>query len=323
MCLYVDDWVCKFEGEEIPLKVCKTCIKARKVANEIKVEGKTVEGIEPGEVREGSEKMREERSMVEALQAGSLQAEEGKKIEEERSIKEQIEAGYMYMLEDEDGSRSFELLEDLITEDKKMMVITRKHPKKIEKEYDIDLEDEESVWLSTRNDDLSIDPKQLDTLGMEIEMFLSEGGDLIFIEGLDYLLSHNQNSLILQFFQSIEDQVTTSEAAMVFTIPPSRMEEEHLTIVNKLDLNRLEKPAKKTKVQERERKPIAESMGGKSAPPSREIRLEKEFKEEDRKTKMKALKELDEEFHKGEIDVDEYLSKRSVLAEPISESEGF
>lgn len=29
MCFFVDDWKCKFEGDEIPLEVCKTCIEAR------------------------------------------------------------------------------------------------------------------------------------------------------------------------------------------------------------------------------------------------------------------------------------------------------
>ncbi len=29
MCFFVDEWECPFEGDEIPLEVCNTCIRAR------------------------------------------------------------------------------------------------------------------------------------------------------------------------------------------------------------------------------------------------------------------------------------------------------
>lgn len=34
MCMFVDEWDCKFEGNEIPIDVCKTCIKAKSLARE-------------------------------------------------------------------------------------------------------------------------------------------------------------------------------------------------------------------------------------------------------------------------------------------------
>ncbi|MFP4608946.1 MAG: hypothetical protein ACOCTR_06140 [Candidatus Natronoplasma sp.] len=41
MCFFVDEWECKFEGDEIPLEVCKTCIEAR--SSRLKAEKITVE----------------------------------------------------------------------------------------------------------------------------------------------------------------------------------------------------------------------------------------------------------------------------------------
>ncbi|MEF8873889.1 MAG: DUF835 domain-containing protein [Candidatus Thermoplasmatota archaeon] len=271
---------------------------------------------------EEKEKSRETKEMEEAVEGtGEVREERIDEMEEERGaeegIEKQLEKGAIHLL-GADEDQAYDKLEKLASPDKNTLCITRKHPEKLDKEYDMDVKKENYIWLSTRGDALSLDPTDLQAVLMEIEMCVSEGGDLIFLSGLDYLMTNNEQSDIVKFFQEIEDQISSKDVSVVVTLPPYQLEEEQFSwIEEKLDYKELkeeeeienEGPVKEIVQTE----PAAEEE---RTPP---IKKKNEEIDLDEMTKREALKELDEEFHKGEISADEYISKRAVLTEPISE----
>ncbi|MFP4608948.1 MAG: DUF835 domain-containing protein [Candidatus Aenigmatarchaeota archaeon] len=316
-CLFVDGWECKVDGEEKPLDVCRVCIQAKKVANEkikaARIARDSIEEKEPSmkkeEVSNQSSTKEEEETPLDSFESGKDDDDPWGSLEKKNIEKTmgKLESGSIYLLEDEDKRFAYELLEEINSSGKKVLFITRKHPPKLKKDYDLELED--TLWLSTSNDALAVGPNELDTLSLEMEMFLSEGGEFVFLEGLESLFSNNPNSTIIQLFQSIEDQIATNGATLVFIVTPSSIEEKHLSLINKkLDVNEVP-------MIEVEKETVEEPM---EIPDEPLAKGDLELEEEDREVKKEALKELDDEFHKGDISVDEYLSKRAVLTSPDS-----
>ncbi|MEF8873887.1 MAG: DUF835 domain-containing protein [Candidatus Thermoplasmatota archaeon] len=318
MCLFVDEWECKFEGEERPLEVCRVCIKAKKVA---KGETKIPVPEDMGETEKETASEVGRDLLTQTSKSGGEKAlippgtrESGKRLSDEeagsteRDIKglvEELKSGSMYLLEDEDKKSAYELSEEISSSGREILFITRKYPPRVQENYD--LKSEDILWLSTSNEPSAVAPNELDTLSLKMESFISGGGDFIFIDGVENLFSNNPDSTLIHLFQSIEDQIATSGAALVFAMAPSSIEEKHISLIkNRLDVKKIPLVEKETKKKPAEvpDKPLA--------------RDDKALKAEDIEVKKEALKGLDDEFHKGDISVDEYISKRAVLTTPDS-----
>lgn len=337
MCMFVDEWICKVEGEEKPLEVCKVCIKAKRVGNKMTkakmvAEESMVEEEVPshsqtqGEAsKERSENVQEEIRDIMETTSEDVEAEKSeeeisseKPIDDLKNIADKLEAGSVYILETEEEEEAYEFLSEMNSSEEKVLFVSRKYPPKLTDKYDVELE--YSLWLSSSNDPLAVDPSELETLSLEMEVFLSEEGDFIFIEGLDSLFANNPESTIIQLFQSIEDQLATSKTSLIFAVSPSSMEEKHLTLINK-KLNVKKVPEFETKRKEpvpsmEKEEPVKKEVNEPLGSDESWIEEDIELLEEDREAKREALKELDEEFHRGDITVDEYISKRAVLTTP-------
>jgi len=146
------------------------------------------------------------------------------------SVKKELEGGSTYLIEDETLDFAYDVFSKLVDTDNKTLCVTRKHPEKIQDEYNIG--DTDFVWLSTSNEAIAVGPKQLDVLSLTIEGFLSDEGDTILIDGLGYLFSNNPVSTIIQFLQSIQDQITTGNTKLLFAISPSSIEDKYYNLIN-------------------------------------------------------------------------------------------
>lgn len=339
MCMFVDEWECKVKGEEKPLDVCRVCIKARKTAHKkTKASKKTEESMvkEERSAEEGSEAQSEEKvesgskdireKMKESVEevssavdiAEPQEADSEEPTADLKNTVNELESGSIYLMENGEEELTYEFLTEIEESEKRILFVTRKYPPKLKEKYGIELED--SVWLSTSNDIMAIPPGELDTLSLEIEMFLSEGGDFIFIDGVESLFSNNPESTMIQLFQSMEDQLVTNGASMIFGVSPSSIEEEHLSLIKKkLDVNKIPKFDRKKTQEPAQEKRTPEVVNEQPTGPDESLVEEDAgLQEEDRKAKREALRELDEEFHNGDMTVDEYISKRSVLTQQES-----
>ncbi len=146
------------------------------------------------------------------------------------SVKKELEGGSTYLIEDETLDFAYDVFSKLVDTDNKTLCVTRKHPEKIQDKYNIG--DTDFVWLSTSNEAIAVGPKQLDVLSLTIEGFLSDEGDTILIDGLGYLFSNNPVSTIIQFLQSIQDQITTGNTKLLFAISPSSIEDKYYNLIN-------------------------------------------------------------------------------------------
>ncbi|MFW6176378.1 MAG: DUF835 domain-containing protein [Thermoplasmatota archaeon] len=150
------------------------------------------------------------------------------------SVKKQLEDGSTYLIEDDTLDFAYDVFSKLVNTDTKTLCVTRKHPEKIQDKYNIG--DTDFVWLSTSNEAIAVGPQQLDVLSLTIEGFLSDEGDAILIDGLGYLFSNNPVSTIVQFLQSVQDQIATGNTTLIFAVSPSSIEDKYYNLI-KNELN--------------------------------------------------------------------------------------
>lgn len=341
MCIFVDEWSCKIEGDEKPLEVCRVCLEAKKIANE-KMSAKKNENEsilkedDLGEERSNSRK-ENQREKGSDQGAKNIQKEEEqtksdrtgprlegaekdedsteKSTDEVKEIIKEMKFGSTYLLADQDRKLTHELLDKINSSEKRILFVTQKNPLKLKEKYNLALED--SLWLSNSNNLLAIPPSELDTIRLEIEMFLSEGGDFILIDGLEPLFSKNPGATIIRLFKSLQNLIRSSGTALILGFSPSSLDKKHISLINKkLDVKKIPlSEMKKAEYPDKKNRSLNENLvdESKEVPIGPATEEDLEFKEEDRRTKIRALKKLDKEFQHGDITVDEYISKRAVL----------
>ncbi len=175
----------------------------------------------------------------------SVDLESEESLRSPDDIYEEIESGNIYLLKTESPVLGYEVLKQALDNGEKVLCITRKHPGQIEDGFR--LEGSDFVWLSSSTDSYAVRPNQLDALGLKIERFISEEGGTILLDGMAYLFSNNPDSTLLHFIQSIQDQVTVSQTALILPVNLNSIEDKHLGLIkNELDLKEISLQEKET-----------------------------------------------------------------------------
>ncbi|MFQ6107059.1 MAG: DUF835 domain-containing protein [Thermoplasmata archaeon] len=108
------------------------------------------------------------------------------------------------------------------------------HPRRIERRHS--LEGCEHVWLTeTRSERRGLDPSQLNyEVLRKLSRFLDDcPGSAIFLEGVEYLISHNGFSDVLSFVQSAIDLVSISNSRLYVPLDSAALPESQLAILEK------------------------------------------------------------------------------------------
>ena len=138
-----------------------------------------------------------------------------------------LENGYTYLVKDEDPSKAFNYLFDALDLGRKGSYITRDHPRKISRKYKLD--NASYVWLTKMPGENNIRPGQLDKINQFSEEFLKNSpGGVIVIEGLEYLVTHNDFEDVFSMVQSLKDLASVTESILVISISPSILEKSQL-----------------------------------------------------------------------------------------------
>ena len=138
-----------------------------------------------------------------------------------------LDAGYSYMLKDDDPSRGFEYLSDAAKAGRDVLFVTRNHPRKITRKYD--LADASHIWLTKMPGENNVKPDEVDRLRSAGEEFLKGSpGGIMMIEGIDYIVSHNNFDDILGLVQFLKDLASVTETILVISVSPSILDANEL-----------------------------------------------------------------------------------------------
>lgn len=152
---------------------------------------------------------------------------------EEGGPKIELERGYSYMIETDDPSSAFELLQDYLEHGFSGMCISREYPEKLKKRYD--LENVKMFWLSYDRDIPYVrEPTNIPLIYSEVKNFL-DGDDrgVVLISGLEYMISQSTFIKVLKFIQLLNENVAVRDSLLLLPLSPEALEDKEVKMLER------------------------------------------------------------------------------------------
>lgn len=145
----------------------------------------------------------------------------------------QLRKGHIYLQKGEDPDESFELFVDLLMRGLKGLCITRTNPERIRKRYN--LKKTPIAWLTEiqTTEELTMSPQLEQLLHTIIEFIDKSEHSVILLDGIDYLIQHNNFRRVLHFFHRLRDEIAVSKSRMIITISPTTIGEKELKLLER------------------------------------------------------------------------------------------
>ncbi|MFP4608175.1 MAG: DnaA ATPase domain-containing protein [Candidatus Aenigmatarchaeota archaeon] len=153
-----------------------------------------------------------------------------KEVDTSERLRPQFKPGRSYIVEEEVGrSDSLKLLEELPP--KKKFVISRVNPEMIRDDYHI--KNSEIAWLTDRKSEgQHTIPPNLERLSWTLEEKIKDT-DVLFIDGLEYLVSNTSFDATVQFIRHIVDVVSETDTIFVVVVNPRALERKEINILER------------------------------------------------------------------------------------------
>jgi hypothetical protein len=144
-----------------------------------------------------------------------------------------LDPGTTYLLLETMPERSVRLFQREVKAGMKGLYITRSNPNQVRKRFD--LGGAKICWLTgvrASEDVLSISGLQ------ELSILVSNAIDentksIIFLDGLEYLVSNNDFSIVLRLVQQIRDKVSTSESVLLIPLNKDALDSRQVTLLER------------------------------------------------------------------------------------------
>lgn len=164
---------------------------------------------------------------------------------------EELRSGTTYFVREKKGQAAFDLFCSLGGKGRTGLCITRKHPE-VAKGYWGIPDTIQLKWLTPSVGKDRVDPKALSILTKIVYDFLVEHPQgVVLIDGLEYLLLHNEFSKTLLFLEHLNDFIMQSEALLLVPINPEALEEQDLALLERnAEVLEGEKLVSKARVEE-------------------------------------------------------------------------
>ncbi len=156
---------------------------------------------------------------------------------EERKVKEilveelTLEPGKSYVLLDK-FEIGYHKLAEFAQKGEKVLCITQIKPDEVKSKYNLD-KNVKITWLSNTGVKGSVRPRDLERLSLIVDGFLAEGGKVIFIDGVEFLISQNDFFAVLRFLQILRDEVKVEKGLLIFPIASKNLSEARLRLLRK------------------------------------------------------------------------------------------
>ncbi len=110
------------------------------------------------------------------------------------------------------------------------LCFTRENPERIREKYD--LRNTNFVWLTRRRGDKNIPPDALNRVAAVVREFVKQGG-IIYIDGIEYLISNNDFFVVKNLLDHLSDMVATSEAILVYSVDPDILDNREKALLER------------------------------------------------------------------------------------------
>jgi len=157
-----------------------------------------------------------------------------------------MEQGVTYLIKEPKPDDSLKIFASLVKHGARGFCITRVHPKRIRKRFE--LGETPILWITTSEvaDEKCVHPSDLAKLNMAINDMLRNHENLvILLEGIEYLVTYNGFDSILRFVQVINDRIMVTNSRFIMTLDPATLDSSSLHILERdltpiVDLSKLE-----------------------------------------------------------------------------------
>jgi hypothetical protein len=144
---------------------------------------------------------------------------------EENGVKE----GCCYLIEGKKSDEAYRLLLQEIAGGAQALIISRTHPDIVREQYG--LVKTPLIWLASQPGPERMDPTSLSMLQHTVTEFAKRGEDtLIFLDGLEYLITNNPMDKVLKLIYAMKDELLLSSSRLMVPLDPEVLEEKDLAL---------------------------------------------------------------------------------------------
>lgn len=141
--------------------------------------------------------------------------------------------GTAYLVREPRGQATFDLFARVTASGRPGLCVTRKHPEVARGQARLSAE-VALKWLTPSVGKDRVDPKSLNLLTKIVYDFvLAHPDGVVLLDGLEYLLLHNDLAKTLLFLEQLNDLVMQSETVFLAPINPEALEEQDLALLER------------------------------------------------------------------------------------------
>ncbi len=144
-----------------------------------------------------------------------------------------LDRGYAYLIPGDNPAHSLEIFTDMVTHGVRGLCVTREYPDRVAQAYG--LEKTPILWLSrVVSDQNCLRPTPLENVAMAIDHFLEQSeGSVVLLDGVEYLISHNDFYSILTLLHDLNERVSLTNAVLLLPVDPHAIEAREFNLLKR------------------------------------------------------------------------------------------
>lgn len=151
-----------------------------------------------------------------------------------------VKPGNAYMMLEKKPVKCFRLFSEFVVCGVPGLCITRYHPDELKKDFDS--KSTKTYWLTLSTGDSCISPTNIEKLFKTISDFTWEyKGSIVLLDGIEYLVVHNDFPRILKFVHHLRDAIVLNKARLVMPVDGDALDKQNLELLMR-ELNILDWP---------------------------------------------------------------------------------
>jgi len=150
----------------------------------------------------------------------------------------ELTPGTSILLREERPEKGPAIIRTLLSSGSKLLSISRMHPEQLKNRFGLA---GSMIWL-TKSEYVSeaepdvefVSPNSLPVLAEAIQQFLEKNpGGVVFLEGLEYMVSQNDPKSVLRFIQLISEQVLLRKGYLVLSANPIALDQRDFSLIER------------------------------------------------------------------------------------------
>ncbi|MGC1121817.1 MAG: DUF835 domain-containing protein [Candidatus Methanofastidiosia archaeon] len=147
-------------------------------------------------------------------------------------LKYELEPGEGYVIMEKKPEKAFEIFVDLVTHEIPGFVISRTHPEKIKRKYN--LLKTSMVWLTRSQVEQGVDPNDLSKLIFIIRNFTRRSEQsVVLLDGLEYLMTQNGFEAALRFLRDLKDTIVLNDSRLIVPLHTDTLSVKELGLLER------------------------------------------------------------------------------------------